>query len=341
MPEVSVCIPTYNYAQYIAGCIQSVQAQTYDDWELIVVDNRSSDNTEDVVRAFQDPRIRFYKNEQNLGLVRNWNRCMSLATGKYVSILPADDYYLPRMLERSVAMLDAHAESGFTHSSFHRVDGQGNLIDTKQYWEIDWVMPGLDALRRLLLHCYIVPPSVVMRRDCLGRIGGFDETFRYTIDWVMWTRMALKYDVGYIAEPLACERAGHASSVTIRQVKTRPKVVTSEGLRLLQEVFAKLPDTHDWREVRRQAYRNLMDLHVMRTSGLLHEGDVQRFRSEIAYAIRKDNRFPFRYRKMMVLAAASFLGPNFANRLDRSERAFWQVVRGDSGPVGAIDYSLV
>ena len=341
MPRVSVCIPTYNYAHYIAGCIRSVQAQTYDDWELVIVDNQSSDNTEDVVRTFRDPRIHFHRNDENIGLVRNWNRCMSLANGEYVAILPADDYYLPRMLERSVAMLDAHPRLGFTHSSFRRVDAQGNLIDTKQYWESDWTMSGLAALQRLVLHCYVVPACVVMRRDCFREVGGFDEAFRYAVDWLMWTRLALNYDVGYVAEPLACERPGHTSSVTVREVKKRPQVVTSEGFLLLQEAFGKLPETRDWSEIRRRAYRNLMDLHVMRTLGLLREGDSQRFRSEIVYALRQCHSFPFRYRKMMVLSAASFLGADFADRLNRAEREFWRAMHGEPDPVEDVDYSLV
>src|SRR3972149_3665070 len=108
MPKVSVCIPSYNHARYIGASIESVLAQSFEDWELVIVDNFSTDDTQAVVKSFRDPRIRSYASDRNVGLVRNWNRCVSLARGEYVGILPADDIYLPRMLERSVGRLDAH-----------------------------------------------------------------------------------------------------------------------------------------------------------------------------------------------------------------------------------------
>lgn len=329
-PKISVCIPSYNYAHYIGHCIKSVLAQTFEDWELIIVDNCSSDDTERVVTAFADPRIRFYTNDHNLGLVRNWNRCVSLARGGFVAVLPADDLYLPRMLDRSVAMLDAHPEVGFTHASFHRIDEHGEITETKRWWESDQVMPGLVALRRLVMGCYLTPASVVMRRECYRQVGGFDENYRFEIDWAMWMRMALSYEVAYIAEPLVCERHEHPGSVTVRRVFRQPRLLASEDFRLLGEIFGRLPETREWRELRRQAYQNLMMRHIHRTLRLLHNGESARFRSELAYAVRLDHRFPFRHRKLMILGLASLLGSGFANRIDSLEETFWKIVRGES-----------
>jgi hypothetical protein len=328
MPKVSVCIPSYNYGQFIEGCIRSVLAQTYPDWELVIVDNRSSDNTREVVRAFQDPRIRYFENAENIGLVRNWNRCIEHARGEYVAILPADDLYLPRMLERCVRMLDSHARVGFCHTGYRRIDESGGVVETRQGWDSDRVTPGWSVLRKLVLGCYITPASVVARRACLVELGGFDERYRFELDWLMWSRIALAYDVAYVAEPLVLQRYAHAGSVTATNLAGQPRLRTAEDFRVLQEVFSRLPSTPDWREVRSEAYRMLMNRHLYRTHLLFRHGHMARFRSELAYALRKDPRTAFRYRKMMVLGAASFLGARFAGLLDSLEEASWGALNG-------------
>lgn len=331
MPKVTVCMPSYNHAHYIGKSIESVLSQTFDDWELVISDNCSSDNTAGVVRKFTDMRIRFYRNDANLGPVRNWNRCVSLARGEYVAILESDDQYLRRMLERSVEILNAHPRVGITHSSFHRIDSEGNFIDTVRRWEHDQVMDGHTALRHLTRECYITPSSVVMRRTCFDDAGGFDERYRYNIDWSMWMRVALSHDISYIAEPLVLQRTGHAGSVTTREVIRQPRISTSEDLRIIDEIFERLPPTREWRAAYHQAYRDIMYRHIMRALWLLHQGETSLFRSEIAYAVRRNHRFPLQYRKVMALWAASVFGGGFAKRLDFGEQVFWQAFRGGPG----------
>ena len=326
MPKVSVCVPSYNYGHLIGGCIRSVLDQTYEDWELVIVDNHSSDNTSEVVRSVDDSRIRYFENSENIGLVGNWNRCLALAQGEYVGILPADDLYLPRMLERSVEMLDAHPHVGFCHSGFHRIDARGQIVETRQEWDVDQVIPGLSELRKLVLGCYMTPASVVVRRDCFDELGGFDGRFRFEIDWLMWLRIALAHDVAYIAEPLVLQRHQHPGSVTAKTVAGQPRLRTSEDFRILQEVFRKLPPSPEWREIRREAYRRLMNRHLSRAHRLFRLGQMEGFRSELAYAVRKDPSTPFRYRRMMILGAASLLGPRFASIFDSPKEAPLQVV---------------
>lgn len=330
MSKVSVCVPTYNYAHYLGDCIRSVLAQTCEDWELVIVDNHSSDNTAGIVRSFPDPRIRFFENDENIGVVRNWNRCVSLAHSEYVAILPADDQYLPRMLERSVAMLDARPRVAFTHSTVHRIDERGTILDSVRWRDTDLVMDTETALRFLLMACYVSPPTVVMRRSCFEDAGRFDETFNFSIDWAMWLRLALSHDVAYIAEPLARNRYQHPGSLTAQKVLRRPRLVTSEEIRLLEDTFARLPKTIEWRKIRDQAYRRLMGRHLDKTLRLLRQGETELFRSELAYASRLHPAFPLKYRKMTALWLASMFGADFANWLDSSEQQFWQLFRGTS-----------
>ena len=99
-PKVSVCIPVYNGSEYLAESIKSVLSQTYNNFHLFVCDNCSTDNTEEIVRSFHDPRLTYVRNAENIGLVGNSNRCLELANGKYVNIWHHDDVMLPENIER-------------------------------------------------------------------------------------------------------------------------------------------------------------------------------------------------------------------------------------------------
>ncbi len=332
-PKVSVCIPSYNHARYIGKAIESVLSQTFTDWEVVVVDNCSPDNTLEVVHGFTDPRIRLYTNETNIGAVRNWNRCASLARGQYLAILQSDDQYLSAMLERTAQMLDDHPRVGLTHTGFHRIDSEGTYIDTKKRWDQDQVKEGRAVLRELTADGYITPSTVVMRRDLFTEEGGFDERYQYNIDWSMWMRIALVSDIGYVAEPLVLQRTGHPSSLTVTGLTRRPHLSTVEELQLIGEIFRRLPASAEWSEIQRRAYRNIMFRHTVKALWLLHHGEPSLFRHEIAWAIRLNHRFPIQYRKIMVLWAASALGGDFAKWSDFREQVFWQALRGEpKGP---------
>jgi len=324
MPKVSVCIPTYNYAHYLGPCIESVLAQTFDDWELIVVDDCSSDNTEEVVRAIRDSRIRFFSNEHNLGLVRNVNHCISLANGDYVCVLHADDLLLPKMLERSVAVLDAHPGVGFTHTAYYRIDENGTILDVEQRWESDRVMGGAAALRNLLMDHYLAIATVLTRRDCYRILGSYDESYEWAYGWEMELRIALHYDVAYIAEPLACHR-DHSGSLTQRKYFVNPRAATAEERRLLEQVFSKLPATPEWHHLRSVALQRVVNRHAGRAYWLLRQGEAARFRSELAYAVGLDRKLLLRYPGLMALWLASLLGARGPNWLISAKQALCQI----------------
>ena len=122
MPTISVCIPTFNYGRFLPDAIASVTAQTLGDLELIVVDNCSTDDTGGIVAglARAEPRLRYYRNDRNLGICGNFNRALELASGEYVKILCADDWLAPQALEKSIAVLARHF-------GFDAVESDGNI----------------------------------------------------------------------------------------------------------------------------------------------------------------------------------------------------------------------
>jgi glycosyltransferase involved in cell wall biosynthesis len=219
-PKVSVCVPTYNGAKFLSETIQSVLAQTFDDFELLIVDDCSEDGTTDLAASFTDPRVRRVANPTRLGLVGNWNRCIDLARGEYICVFHQDDIMAPDNLQQKVAFLDAHPSAGFVHSSVDQIGPHGELISRWWYSEPTAGQQGLhagnDYFRTLLTGLNIVScPSVVVRKSCFAAVGGFAPELPFTADWEMWMRAALFFDAGYLVEALVHYRR-HESQETLQ-----------------------------------------------------------------------------------------------------------------------------
>ena len=130
-PRVTIGLPVFNGERYIEETLDSIQAQTFRDWELVICDNASTDRTSDICseRAARDPRIRVFRNPSNIGGDRNYNRCFALSRGEYFFGIGADDIAEPEYLARTVAAMDAHPEAVFCHTRSRRMDPDGRPMD--------------------------------------------------------------------------------------------------------------------------------------------------------------------------------------------------------------------
>lgn len=213
--KVSVCIPTYNHAHFIGQAIESVLIQTFADFELVVVDNCSTDNTRELVLAYgaKDRRIRYVCNETNVGPQENLNRCLAQAVGEYVKILCADDRIAPTCLEKSVQLLEAHPHATLVSSARQIVDQQLNLLRVAAFSAKDQLLDGKFVINYTLFNGnYIGEPSAALfRRRDAG--AGFNKAFRLMIDVELWLRLLEQGDFAYIAEPL-CSFRIHAGQET-------------------------------------------------------------------------------------------------------------------------------
>lgn len=124
MKSVSIIMPAYNSARFIRHAVESVLAQTYTDWELLIVDDCSSDNTEQVVSAIKDPRIRYMRNEQNMGAASTRNRALRQAEGRYIAFLDSDDLWTPDKLEKQIAFMKQH-DYAFTFANYQIIQEDG------------------------------------------------------------------------------------------------------------------------------------------------------------------------------------------------------------------------
>jgi glycosyltransferase involved in cell wall biosynthesis len=215
MPTTSVIIPNYNHARYLRKRIDSVLGQTYRDFEVILLDDCSTDESRSIIGEYEnDPRVRIEFNEKNSGSTfKQWNNGVRLARGKYVWIAESDDYADPRFLERMVPILEEQPEVTFAHCRSWRVgednrplefaDAYLNWLDAK-HWTTDFVVDGFEECRKYLVLCNPVPnaSAVLLRKDVYERIGMADEGFRVCGDYKVWVAMALEGKIAYIAEPL-------------------------------------------------------------------------------------------------------------------------------------------
>ena len=215
--NVTIAIPTFNRSRYIGKAIESVLEQTYQDFELLVIDNASTDNTEDVVHSFMDKRIRYVKNEKNIGIIGNWNKCVQLSSGKYLTILGDDDILSKRFLEESMAVHNSHPTVGFTFAHCNKVDETGNFI---KRWGYDFtpagLIEGLDYLFYTLDYeaCLTNSSTVLLKKEVFNSLEGFRIEFaRNVFDFNMWIRIASLYDIFFINEVL-CDYRIHDNQVS-------------------------------------------------------------------------------------------------------------------------------
>ncbi len=234
MPKVSVVIPTYNRAHLIAESIQSALDQAFTDFELIVVDDGSTDNTKEVVDSFQDPRIRYFYQE-NKGVAVAGNRGFELCRGEYVAFYSSDDLLVENALEKGVQVLDSHPEVAFSYGQTYRMDERGRVFGvSKLKNRHSGVRRGIEEIIQFLLYDNIIPAMTVMaRRSCVFEVGLFDTTFCHgSEDIDLFVRLAKKYAVAYIAEPIAKARQhpGRISVAREMDEEERTKIRILEGI---------------------------------------------------------------------------------------------------------------
>jgi GT2 family glycosyltransferase/SAM-dependent methyltransferase len=244
MSKVSIIIPNYNHARYLRQRIDSVLGQTYQDFEVILLDDCSTDESRSIVSEYaNDPRVRLEFNEENSGSsFKQWNKGVRLARGEYVWIAESDDYADTRFLERLVVVLEGEPENSFVYCRSWRVAADGRAsgfadpelsTSVRQRWTADYSADGRTECRTYMIYCNTVPnaSAVLFRKTTYERVGGADESLRLCGDWKLWASMAMRGRIAYVAEPLNYYRS-HDESVSNRSKGTG--VWTTEGYEIGQ-----------------------------------------------------------------------------------------------------------
>jgi glycosyltransferase involved in cell wall biosynthesis/predicted SAM-dependent methyltransferase len=223
MPRVSVFIPSYNHAPYVAAAIASVQAQSFGDFEIVVTDDGSTDGTADIVAAIQEPRLRLNRFARNLGAAAATNDAIRRCRGEYLALLNSDDVFLPHKLERQVAFLDANPGVGAVFGQTHAIDKDGAPLDeassfNRRIFEVE-NRSQAEWLRYFFFHgnC-LCHPTIMIRRRCYEEVGLYDARFLTLPDFQMWMRLVSATDIHVLPEKLIGFRelpnSGNVSSIS-------------------------------------------------------------------------------------------------------------------------------
>ncbi len=211
-PFLSIVMPVYNAEKFIHKAITSLLDQTFRDFELIVVDDGSTDKSLDVVTSFNDARIRILTNEQNRGIVFSRNRGNAAAKGRYIAPFDADDIARKDKFEKQIIFLEKQPEFGMIGSWALLMDEQDNLL--KKKWKVDAPPESIPAIQ--LFRNYFIQSAVVMRREAIPP-GNYTEGFDAVEDYKMWFEISRKYKVWNYPDYLLKYRL-HAESITQRQI---------------------------------------------------------------------------------------------------------------------------
>jgi glycosyltransferase involved in cell wall biosynthesis len=238
MPKISVCIPTYNHAHFLIDAVKSVTEQTCKDFELIIVDNCSTDNTSEVVRQLMvhDSRIRYVCNENNVGPVGNLNRCLMYGNSDYIHILCADDILAPTFLEKMAAVLDESPNVSLVACARRVVDVHLKFKKRAGYSARSRQVPGYSVINRCLFNGNSIgePSAVMFRKKDAAR--GFDPDYSQLVDLEMWFHLLEQGDFVFLPEELCCFRQhdGQGSKVNIRSFR-----FVSDDEKLFQNFITK------------------------------------------------------------------------------------------------------
>lgn len=225
-PVVSIIIPTYNRAHLLRRAIDSVQAQTFDDIEIIVVDDASIDDTKAVVDSYDNTRILYIQHQNNKGGGAARNTGISAASGAYVAFLDSDDEWIPQKLEKQLHVFEkGDSELGLVYTAYAKFDWKGEFIHIQSNGAQSFLLNEL--LRRNFIG---TTSTVLVKRDCLIQIGGFDERFESCQDWDLWIRLAKKYTFEFISESLV-----NYFRHTGERISTNPSLIS--GYELILEKY--------------------------------------------------------------------------------------------------------
>lgn len=248
MPRVTVLLPVYNGSEYLSVAIKSILCQTFSDFELLIINDGSTDNTPEIITTFSDKRIRVVHNQSNLGLIACLNKGISLAKGEFIARQDSDDVALPDRLKIQVEILSSQPKVVLVGTWLSLIDTENTEIDIWRYPTdnigIKWAM---------LFNSPAGHPSVMFRTKIIREIGGYSKDHLYAEDYGLWARFAQHGEFVNIPQVLQQYRV-HPNSITSQKAKAQDKkraeiseqqIKSIAGNKLTDNVIRLLSSPHD------------------------------------------------------------------------------------------------
>ncbi len=233
-PVVSVVMAVYNGEQYLKPTIESTLNQTFKNFEFVIVNDASTDRTKEMINSYDDPRIKLYSNEKNLGQTKSLNVGLNVAKGKYIARIDAGDVSMPNRLQKQVAFIEKNQEISVLGTSAFRYDESGRIIDIVH-------MPTSPSiiLQRIFYASPLVHISVLMNKKTVLKIGGYNDDIHVLADYELWSRLLQKgYKIWNLREVLS----GYMVSADSFGAVHRLNKSIVEGSKIIQSNVDKLAD---------------------------------------------------------------------------------------------------
>lgn len=306
MPKVSIITAAYNHVRFISQAVASVQSQTYRDFEHIVVDDGSSDGTADVLQTFRDKIT--YIRQENQGTHAAINAGIRASAGEYIAILDSDDAWLPSKLEHQMQRFEEFPSAGLVYSQAYIIDSEGALKDEEPLGKA--ISDSQHAYKDLLRDNCIPVLTAVFKRTCIEEVGGFNESLRALSDWDLWIRIADKWPVVFVPEPLALYRI-HDNNTWHSLVRSGQ--VNKERLLLLRNAYTAITASNSEAIKKKQIINSIFRELALKTAyGLWYRHQYSEAKAYWLFALR--------VRPMLLKDALFALRPRFIPRLLAGER---------------------
>ena len=217
MTKVTVLMPVYNGEKYLREAIDSILSQTFTDFDFLIVDDGSIDQSLEIAKSYTDVRIKIIENVQNLGIITTLNKGLKIAKGKYIARMDSDDVCFPARLEKQVDFLDKHPEISIIGSNVQVIDSSSKRIKTMSF------PTESELIKWHLFFCSpIAHPTVLARREVLIKLGGYNSQCQYVEDYELWLRASKDYKFENISEELLYYRL-HDNNISVNHQQAQEK----------------------------------------------------------------------------------------------------------------------
>lgn len=242
--KVSVIIPVYNCDRFIKDAIDSVLKQDYQEFELLVIDNCSTDKTVEYVKSYNDPRIKLIQNDTNIGMLGNWNKALHVANGEYIKLLPADDYLLENCLRLQTEVLEKDIDKKIALVCGRKlvIDDNGKILFKRGFSKKVMNVSGFDAINRTVRSGGNIigePGAVMFRKEIIEKCGLFEADIFYVLDLNMWFKMLVHGNLYSLPDVICAFRISTVSE-SIKQIGTQKRDVDNFFKKVFENKFYRL-----------------------------------------------------------------------------------------------------
>jgi len=286
-PRVSIIIPSYNHGRFLHDCLQRVVDQSFSDWELILVDDGSKDDSVAIARSYSDPRIHVHQNEVNLGTYGTEQKALDMSRGEFVAVLNSDDLWHAEKLARQVELMERHPEAVLCYTLGWKIDDKG-AIDTEEDVHLDWPQDEMqDVLPYLMYENRILASGVLFRRATLR----FETTCRYSGDWVALLDQARRGPVACLKERMTFWRMHDNNTFTLSPRQLAEEVRVRRAIARVGAAWATSPE--QLVKIRHGLGKNSLNLFVLgiffkdRSSAILAGITALRYSADKKSAIKR------------------------------------------------------